>query len=155
MKTFLLSAIAILIVSPAVAADLSRPITKAPPMVSPAFSWTGCYIGAQGGGQWGRDHTREFVTSTGVATGFDQHFNTHGFVGGGHLGCTWQAGAWVWGLEGDFEGSSVDGGYRLSNLNGTDFKSDWQGSIRGRLGWAVDRTLFYVTGGAAFANLQY
>jgi outer membrane immunogenic protein len=43
----------------------------------------------------------------------------------------------------------------LANRNGTDFEVQWQGSVRGRLGWAIDRTLFYATGGLAFAELQY
>jgi outer membrane immunogenic protein len=148
------TAFAALVSGTAVAADLSRPVMKAAPM-APVTSWTGCYIGAQVGGQWGRDHTAEYITATGAFNNLNQHFNSDGFVGGGHIGCTWQTGVWVWGLEGDFEGASVDGGYRLANLNGTDFNLDWQGSIRGRLGWAVDRTLFYATGGVSFASLEY
>lgn len=155
MKKFLLSTAAVILATPAFAADMGVPVRKAPSAMAPVYSWTGCYIGAQVGGQWGRDHTAEFTTATGVSTGFNQHFNSDGFVGGGHIGCTWQTGVWVWGLEGDFEGASVDGGYRLSNLDGTDFNLDWQGSIRGRLGWAVNRTLFYVTGGLSFASLEY
>ena len=155
MKLFVAAtAFAALMSGAAVAADLSRPVMKAPAPARVA-NWTGCYIGVQAGGQWSRDHTAEYVTTTGAFNNFDQHFNSDGFVGGGHIGCTWQTGVWVWGLEGDFEGSGVDGGYRLANGNGTDFSLDWQGSIRGRFGWAVDRTLFYVTGGGSFASLQY
>jgi outer membrane immunogenic protein len=158
MKKLLLGSVAAaaLMVGPAVAADMRAPVRKAPPVAAPAYSWTGCYIGVQGGWQWGRDHTAEYVTATGVFNNFDERFDSDGFVGGGHIGCTYQAGVWVWGIEGDFEGATIDGGYTLSpSLDGTNFELQWQGSIRGRLGWAVDRTLFYVTGGLAFASLEY
>src|SRR5262249_60906786 len=55
MKNFLRSTVALaaLIAAPAMAADLGRPAPayKAPPPVY-VFSWTGCYIGANGGGMW-------------------------------------------------------------------------------------------------------
>jgi outer membrane immunogenic protein len=139
---------------PAQAADMP---VKAPPRVAPPvlFSWTGCYIGAQVGGQWGRDREREFVTGTGVFTGTEFRFNSRGVVGGGHLGCTWQASAFVFGLEVDVEGAGVRGSFRFPNGDGTDFRSNFQGSFRGRLGWAMDRTLLYATGGLAWARLRY
>jgi outer membrane immunogenic protein len=44
---------AMFIVTPALAADLSRPVyTKAPPPPPPVFSWTGCYVGGNIGGVW-------------------------------------------------------------------------------------------------------
>lgn len=154
----LLAAVALsaLLTAPALGADLRRPMpVKAPPApVVTAYSWTGCYLGAQIGLQWGRDHTAEF-TDAGVFNNFDERFDSSGFIGGGHLGCNWQTSNIVFGIEGDFEGSTVDGGYTLTNGNGTDFDLRWQASIRGRLGVAFDRVLIYVTGGAAFADLRY
>jgi outer membrane immunogenic protein len=59
----------------------------------------------------------------------------------------------VLGVEGDFTGWTV-GKIRYTAVTG-DFltaQSKWGGSIRGRLGYAADRALFYVTGGAAFVS---
>src|SRR5262245_1014523 len=111
-------AISALLVVPALAADLpARMPVKAPVPVVAAYSWTGCYLGVQGGWQWGRDHTRETITAMGAFNNFDRHWDSDGFVGGGHIGCNWQTGQWVFGVEGDFEGSTLDGGYTLANGN--------------------------------------
>jgi outer membrane immunogenic protein len=90
----LLTAIAALglIGTPAFAADMA---VKAPPSRPPApvpvYRWTGCYIGGQVGGGWGRkdfstDRTFFFAQSTGATIRDD----TSGFLGGGQVGCDWQ-----------------------------------------------------------------
>ena len=61
----------------------------------------------------------------------------------------------VLGVEGDFQGWTV-GEIRYTAITG-DFltaHSKWGGSIRGRLGYAVDHALLYVTGGAAFVSKE-
>jgi len=53
MKKVLLTGTAVAgltLVKTALAADL--PIKAPPPMVAPAFTWTGCYIGGHAGGAW-------------------------------------------------------------------------------------------------------
>ena len=59
MKKFILTALGLVAfgaAAPASAADLgARPYTKAPAMVAPGVNWTGFYIGAEGGGGWGKD----------------------------------------------------------------------------------------------------
>ena len=50
MKRFLLAAGLLALTGGAHAADLP---VKAPPIVAPAPSWTGWYIGVNGGGAWG------------------------------------------------------------------------------------------------------
>lgn len=154
--TLAVAAATMLLSGAASAADLAaRPYTKAPPPLAPAFSWTGCYVGAQVGWQGKSDHTREYFTGTNVWTGLDQGWDTSGFIGGGHAGCNYQMSNFVIGLEGDIEGADVTGGFRLANGNGTDFSVRWQGSIRGRAGVAFNTVLLYVTGGVAFADLNY
>ncbi|MEH2533990.1 outer membrane immunogenic protein [Bradyrhizobium sp. AZCC 1588] len=157
MKKIALAAAALAIGTvSASAADLAaRPYTKAPAPIAAVYNWTGFYIGAQAGYAWGDNSTREFITATGVPTAFNQGFNTDGFVGGGHIGYNWQVGQFVFGLEGDLEGADINGGYRLANLNGTDFRLDAQASIRGRLGVAFNNSLLYVTGGAAWADMEH
>jgi outer membrane immunogenic protein len=82
-----------------------------------------------------------------------------GFTGGGQAGVNWQFGSWVTGIEGDFnymgrkaQQTFVQGvvgapGFTVS----TDERSklDWLATLRGRLGYAFDRTLIYGTGGLA------
>ncbi|WP_168201635.1 outer membrane protein [Phreatobacter aquaticus] len=158
MNRLLLAATSALALSTgfAQAADLgSRRAPVASAVVMPAFSWTGFYIGGQIGGAWMNNSTREFVTATGVATGFQQAFRANGLIGGIHGGYNYQINNFVLGLEADLEAAGVSGGYRLANGNGTRFRDNWQGSVRARAGVAVDRALFYVTGGVAFAQMRH
>jgi outer membrane immunogenic protein len=157
MKKLVIAAAALVVGTvSASAADLAaRPYTKAPVAVAAVYNWTGFYIGGQVGYAWGDNHTTEFVTATGLPTGFNQNYNTDGVVGGIHAGYNWQSGQFVFGLEGDLEGADIRGGYRLANTNGTDYKLDAQASIRGRLGVAFNNSLLYVTGGVAFADIQH
>src|SRR5206468_6342359 len=86
-------AIAALVASPALAADMRAPVVKAPPMPAPIYTWTGCYIGGNVG--WGRTETR----ITDFETGLDDGRHTaDGIVGGGQVGCDYQfASNWVLG----------------------------------------------------------
>ena len=56
MKKILLAGVAFtaLIAGPAIAADLARPVYRAPVAVvaAPAWNWTGFYIGGNLGGAW-------------------------------------------------------------------------------------------------------
>ena len=68
-------------------------------------------------------------------------------------GYNYQFGSLVLGIEGDFQGWTA-GEIRYTAVTG-DFltaHSKWGGSIRGRLGFAFDRALFYLAGGAAFVS---
>ena len=167
--TLALACTALLTSAPVQAADLGRLPARAPvTAVAPpaAVYWNGFYVGAQFGYGWGNDHTQEFATATGLPTGFDQSFSPSGVVGGVHAGYNHQIGAFVLGVEGDFEASGNNGGFTLAAPvgaagmgaaagNGTDFNSRWQGSLRGRVGYAMGPMLVYATGGAAFADLGY
>src|SRR6202011_2401585 len=97
---------------PAMAADLAaRPYTKAPPMIASIYDWSGFYVGANGG--WGRSHNCwDFVTPAGAFVAAEGCHDATGGVAGGQIGYRWQAGTWVFGLEGqgdwaDLRGSNV------------------------------------------------
>jgi outer membrane immunogenic protein len=153
------------------AADIARPVTKAPVMAPPVvYNWSGFYIGGHLGGKWG-DHDGDIFLDQVVVfpplgalafgTGGD---NGVGFIGGGQIGFNWQTGAWVFGIEGDFSATDLERTFVCCGplvppgffLPGDVFsvRNDWQASIRGRLGYAWDRFMIYGTGGVAFANLE-
>jgi outer membrane immunogenic protein len=111
MKRILIVALASLIAaSHAMAADL--PVrTEAPayyPAVAPIYDWGGGYIGINGGyafgkSQWGSDPLNPSgLSSTG-------NFNVNGGLIGGTMGVSGQWGAWVLGVEGDFDWQGLKG----------------------------------------------
>lgn len=158
MGRLLFSPIALLALgASAVAADL--PVRQAPPPLAaplPIFTWTGLYVGAQVGAGWQRDSLAESdVCVPGCidrATG-----RSTGVIGGGHIGYNWQVGGVVLGVEGDFEGTSLQHRtiYPLSSPDTFSSSIGWQSSVRGRLGYAFDRVLVYGTGGVAFADIRH
>ena len=176
MKKLLITTAAALALSASagLAADLAPvPYYKAPPPPPPAWSWNGCYIGGYAGGAGSSSVYATEPVSTGGAfppgtfynAPFGAPFSIGGassFIGGGTLGCNWQ---WnsplVLGIEGNIGGlhlrnSVVDpnsiayGG----DTRATATVGDWYGVIAGRVGFSVDRVLFYAKGGVAFANLS-
>jgi len=135
-------------ISTANAADLSRrPAmpTKAPLYAAP-FNWTGFYVGINGGGGFGG--------STSFSTPFPStSFDTSGGVVGGTLGYNWQMGQLVFGLEGDGDWSDIRGNAPCVGTT-CSLRNDWLATARGRIGYAYDRFLPYLTGGAAFGNVK-
>ena len=130
--------------SAAVAADLPR---KAPSYIAPepVMTWTGFYIGANAGYGWAN------VSTGGISS------DLKGFIGGGQLGYNWQTGAWVFGVEGDFQGANEkhsDTGTILGIDFTVDQKIQWFATARGRIGYAFDAWLLYFTGGAAWQNYK-
>src|SRR6187431_2953901 len=110
MKKFLLGTVALIaLAAPAAAADLAaRPYTKAAPMIAAVYDWSGFYIGANGG--WGSSRKCwDFVTPAGAFVSNEGCHDATGGTAGGQVGYRWQAGTWVFGLEGqgnwaDFKG---------------------------------------------------
>ena len=136
------------------AADLApRPVFKAPPPVVAAFSWSGCYVGAQVGYAWLRSPNSFSTTG---ADPFTPEANTdsNGAIAGGHLGCNYQTGQWVFGLEGDGEWSNLKGNDAGVATDNNELAALWMASVRGRVGYAWEQSLFYVTGGVAFMGAR-
>jgi outer membrane immunogenic protein len=129
------------------AADLSvAPLYKAPPSeVVQAYNWTGFYVGVNGGGGWGRSWWRD--TATGV--------DLSGGLAGGTAGYNWQIGKAVLGLETDADWAHLQGtGTSTLCPAGCSTTDGWLGTVRGRVGYAFDRFLPYVTGGLAVGDIQ-
>ena len=98
----------------AYAADMSMPPPYNPPPPPPAYSWTGFYIGGNGG--FGGDQFQyPFTVGAIPALGFGattgtSALNSSGFFGGAQIGYNWQfAPAWVAGVEADFDGADIEG----------------------------------------------
>jgi outer membrane immunogenic protein len=174
MKKFLLSSVAFLgLATGAMAADLpSRTMAPMAPISAvPVFTWTGFYIGAQVGYAWGDDENN-FPSNALVFNGvtyepFDSGFggDNDSFLAGVHAGYNYQFGSIVVGIEGDVEGLFGDDEdefdsivYSAPGVPATFAFSgntlDWQGSIRGRVGFAFDRAMIYATGGFAFGGVS-
>jgi outer membrane immunogenic protein len=133
----------------ACAADLGGPPPKS--YASPALNWAGVYAGANIGGAWSSaDGTITMGGASGSISG-----NGAGFLGGVQVGYNWQSGSFVAGLETDFQGSSgsgsADAAIGAITVTGT-AKTPWFGTIRGRVGYANEGWLFYVTGGGLYGE---
>ena len=86
-------------------------------------------------------------------------------IGGGQIGCNYQTGAIVFGVEGDVDAqrwrdsrtlvAPLPGG-ATSFVAGDTFglRSRWEASARARLGYAWDRWMIYATGGAAWTDVR-
>lgn len=168
MTRYLIAAALIsLAAGPALAADLPQPApppAQAPAAYAPApavYDWSGFYFGVNGGYGFGNTDWSDPNNASGL--GSTGNFNLSGYVAGGTLGVNFQTGAFVFGLEGDFGASGLDGksssAYCGSNLGFAataqcETKNTWLSTVRGRLGFAADRVLFYGTAGGAFGNIE-
>jgi outer membrane immunogenic protein len=141
---------------PAAAADLgARPVGKAP-VVAPValYNWSGFYIGGHIGGVWG---DKDWTDITFGAPFVDGSSEVSGFLAGGQVGFNWQAGAWVFGIEGQFSWTNADGSHPcVFNVGLTcTTEMNWLGTVAGRIGYAFNNVLLYAKGGFAFANEDY
>jgi outer membrane immunogenic protein len=144
----------------ALAADLpppaAAPVYRAPPVAVPLFTWTGCYVGGNVGGLWASSDWNDGVFGdfgSGTASGA---------VGGAQIGCNYQVGTWVFGIQGDYDWTSANNNNSnafLSNFTGLTVTDQTQinslASVTGRVGYAWDRFLGYVKGGGAWVNASY
>lgn len=136
-------------VQAASAADMPM---KAPMAPGAAYNWAGFYVGLEGG--WARSN-QSWTATGGVTTG---NFSGDGGLFGVTGGYNWQTGMWVLGVEGDASWADIRATDTTTGGCSAAFpctaKTNFIGTARGRLGVAVDRWLLYVTGGAAFVDVE-
>jgi outer membrane immunogenic protein len=118
----------------------------------PRLYWGGIYFGFNLGSGFGTSVWND-PTDPGGTTG---NFNLRGFLTGVTVGANFQTDAFVFGAEADFDGSWIDG--KVSSpfcSTGTqcETKNFWFSTLRGRLGYAADRVLFYGTAGGALGDV--
>jgi outer membrane immunogenic protein len=194
MKRLLIGSVALVALSlgtsAAFAAEKRVPAYTPPPPPAPAYySWSGCYAGASAGTSSGRSDG--FVTNPGstalgqgtggvnalLGAGYPEtgSFNLSGFIGGFQAGCNWQAGMWVFGIEGDGSATNKSGqngpvigtipaaptatGFVTVNPNLVgELQERWLVTARAKLGLAGwlfgPQTMIYVTGGGAWAKID-
>lgn len=162
IRSLILAGVASLVLATgALAADL--PSIKGPPVYTPPPpplpTWTGFYLGVNGGYGGGNVSFNTFdpagllVLHNSVSSG--------GFIGGGQGGFNYQfpTSNFVLGGEADFDGSTVRGSYQsfvppAAALGTVSGKLDWLGTARARLGLAFGNILPYVTGGFAYGHVD-
>ena len=155
----LLAAVFGLAASQASAADLPRKAPPAPPP-PPPLTWTGCYIGANVGGAWGR-----FTLEGPFGGEAERSTNNASFVGGGQIGCDYQfAGGWVIGFRNMFDGTtnSRDRAFNVVDADGflvatgeAQLRMRWFDALTGRIGYSWQpNSLLYFQGGAVWARVE-
>jgi outer membrane immunogenic protein len=152
---------AVAMASAASAADLPR--KSAPVFVQPVpiFTWTGFYVGVNGGYAFGPGSTRFDAAVPGLALfGTTDSFN-EGFTIGGTIGYNFQVSPnFVVGIEADL--NYIDGDRNTTFTTGfapggsavVSSEMNLFGTVRGRLGLTFDRFMVYATGGLAYANIE-
>jgi len=162
--------------SAALAADLpsrAPPAVYAPPP-PPIFTWTGYYIGVTAGYAFDQDHNFTLLGNTaapaadlaaGLRPGFVRD-RSNGFTGGGELGYNYQfsntsyfggTGGVVAGIEADaaYVGPGSNSLYSAGAFNSFfHSRTEFVGTVRGRLGYAFNNFLIYGTGGFAYGGVD-
>jgi outer membrane immunogenic protein len=170
MKHFWLGTAAL---SAAAAIGVAHARQPSPPPPPPVMSWTGCYVGGQVGGGAGRNTITENQQSTTTVPQFSApplvvnvnrtttgKVDTSGAVAGGQLGCNYQFNNsnWLLGVQGTMMWADISGRAADSMGAGTiGVTTNSIFSFTGRVGYVVPvpNTLFYVRGGAAWANYRF
>jgi outer membrane immunogenic protein len=168
-------ALATLTAASAQAADLGGAVLRGSEVIAPApyvDKWTGFYVGGQIGLQSQRNWGSHADGSNGqrpdgngtMHYDFDYDYARTGFSYGLHAGYQVLFNQVLFGIEADIEGpmSQIQSSWYNSNPDfgvGNHFqqrlRSNWQSSVRARIGFVHYKTLFYLTGGFAFADFKH
>ena len=134
--------------APLAAAPGRMPL-KAPVAPVAMYSWTGLYFG----GQVGTSSAKMSVPGIGDNGFYTANSSFTQVLAGGHIGYNYQFSNNVLvGVEGDLNAKFGGGVFDLPALKLIP-TSNWDGSVRARLGYLVTPvSLVYVTGGFAFGN---
>lgn len=181
MKRLLIAgaAVAALIGTPALAADMA--LKAAPPPPAPVWSWTGFYLGVNAGGSWSTSDVDTSVIpsptylglcnianagcSSAVANAASPNLRSNAFVGGVQAGYNYQVNNTVLGIEADFNSfhnrmsattTQLYPGFPFGFTTNSQVSTNWLLTVRPRVGvLATPAILLYATGGLAVTDLKY
>jgi outer membrane immunogenic protein len=139
----------ILLAASALSAGGVQAAIGAPAIRASTYNWTGFYVGASVGGAWGHTDVSRLDNAF-----LPVQSSPNGVALGGLLGYNLQSGSSVFGLEGDagwMSAKASTSGFTTAAFMQTS-RIDFEGRIRGRLGYAMDRTLPFVAGGVSFGH---
>lgn len=142
------------------AADMpAKAAPKSAAVAVPVYNWSGFYIGLVTG--FGTGGSRHCDDGTCSAAGVVYPApDIDGWLLGGTIGVNWQTGNVVLGIEGDWAWTDISGtagstaSFGCGGTNGCRTEVNSIGTVRARLGWAIDRILPYVTAGIAWADIK-
>ena len=125
---------------------------KAPPAAVVVSTWTGFYIGANGGYAWAKKDWFDISDAASLGS----HTAVGGVVGG-QVGYDFQTGPWVFGIRGMYDWADLNGSNIVpmgTNIVSTNVRSF--ATAVGRIGYLfAPNTLVYGLGGAAWARDRY
>jgi outer membrane immunogenic protein len=164
----LCAAFAAMTIAPARAADMHDGGGSMKDMGEPEMGhpiWHGFYVGAHAGYAWGGFNPSDVDPALAVLIDEELEHDPDGGLLGVQVGYNWHRERWVFGIEGDIAASNVEGDltydFDFVSIGGTDtftdsqtFELDFFATLRGRLGMQYGSTLFYVTGGLAWAKVD-
>ncbi|MGE0023670.1 MAG: outer membrane protein [Hyphomicrobium sp.] len=143
----------------AILASATCGVSMCPALADGVQGWTGPYIGAHLGGSWGH-----IDTVPRIAPIFSPEISMHkdGVLGGLQGGYNVQAGPWVFGIEGTYSRTGIDGrasiaadpitaGARIHTASET----AWIATLGGRIGFETGRSLIFAKAGAAWMSYDF
>ena len=157
----------------ALADDPKKP--AAAPITVPAVNWSGFYAGPNIGGGWITSANSASYSIVATPTGPVLPFappgakttvtgsgtGGAGITGGAQFGYNYQFGQWVLGGEYDADWTNIGNlrsPARYQTIGGApvyfaSYTGDYYGTVRARVGYALDRWLIFATGGFAYGNV--
>ena len=110
----------------ALASDLpvKAPLHQAP-IAAPPYNWSGFYVGANFGGAWTSGNLN--IPGNNLYGGLTE------FIGGVQAGYNFQAGHFLFGVEGDFDGAAFSHPVLPAPTLGS-VDQHWIGTVAGRIG---------------------
>lgn len=162
MKRLVAVAAVTLMMSTAALADGYAGSRRGPTAYAPVFTWTGLYVGTNIGYGWGDNDPVGIRIDPPNVIDRVGRLESDGWFAGGQIGYNYQIGSIVLGIEADLQGADISAGFGPNNINTTlvgtfsgDSTIEMFGTVRARVGLAFDRMMLYVTGGFAWANVDY
>lgn len=146
-----------------------------------SYDWSGGYVGVNAGAAFNSSEFKSDYEYTGqddigedsLALIDDLDYSTTAndvvFSGGVLAGYNWQMSSFVFGLEGDFNYLGFSGTEKndvsdvMSQVmepqsttasDKINYEANWFGTVRARLGYAMNSVLFYGTGGLAYGEMD-